>query len=224
MGSGKFSPRRRRSPISRFCAVLAMSWLALGVPCAQADVADGEALLESFLARTETLSAGFRQELLSADGDLLESAEGEFALERPSHFRWRYAAPFQQLIVADGQRLWMYDVELQQVTVAPLASPEASSPAMLLSGDAAARDAFSILERFERDGVSWIRLEPTFKDTDFQAVLIGFTDNIVSGLEMTDGLNQVTRIEFFDVRINTPLPPDSFVFVPPPEAALIGTP
>ena len=229
MGPGKFSPRRHRRPIRAAyaaLAVLAALWFVPAAPQPGGDAAasDGAALLEGFLGRTATLTAGFRQQLLDIDGALLESANGEFALERPSHFRWRYAAPFEQLIVADGQRLWMYDVELQQVTVAPLDTPGTASPAMLLSGDTAARDAFRILEHFERDGMRWIRLEPTFRDTDFQSVLIGFRDGVVAGLEMIDGLNQRTLIEFVDLELNTALPPDTFVFVPPDGAALIGAP
>jgi outer membrane lipoprotein carrier protein len=184
----------------------------------------GSAALDRFLAETRTMTAAFHQESWSADEELLETAAGEFALQRPDQFLWRYEVPLEQLIVADGERLWMYDVELDQVTVTPLDSPAASSPAMLLSGDAGARESFAVTESFAADGIEWVRLVPTLGDTDFQSVLIGFRNGDLTGLEMVDGLNQTTRIEFLDVVVNPELDPDLFEFVPPADAALIGEP
>jgi outer membrane lipoprotein carrier protein len=228
MGSGKYSPRRRRIWTRRlpiFGSVIAIGLAAANPALADAaGMAAGRDTLDQFLAQAHTLTADFRQALWSADERLLESAAGSFALQRPNHFRWRYEAPLQQLIIADGARLWMYDVELNQVTVAPLDSPSASSPAMLLSGDEAARESFEVTDGFLLDGVQWVRLDPRLGDTDFQSVLIGFREGVLANLEMTDGLNQVTRIEFVNVAVNADLESELFVFVPPADASLIGDP
>jgi outer membrane lipoprotein carrier protein len=179
--------------------------------------------LERFLDQAKSLKAEFSQEVWNGE-QLVESASGELALERPNRFRWQYRTPIEQLIVADGSRLWMYDVELAQVTVAPLDAPAASSPALLLSGDQAVRDGFDVVDSFTLDGISWVRLKPKLPDTDFRSVLLGFRDDVPTRLEMVDGLNQVTRIEFTDVELNPVLADTLFEFTPPPGADVIGEP
>lgn len=170
----------------------------------------------------QTYEADFEQELWSADQRLLEEASGTLALQRPNRFRWNYERPMEQLLVTDGERLWMYDVELGQVTVAPLEDGASASPAMLLSGDEAVRESFNVVGDFSFDGLDWVRLEPTLPGTDFTAVLIGFRADALERLELIDGLEQVTRIEFSNAKVNLELDEELFEFEPPPGVDVLG--
>ncbi len=184
--------------------------------------ADGEQALDSFLNDVRSLTADFRQELWTADQRLLETATGTLSLKRPNRFLWYYVEPIEQSVVADGKDLWMYDVELAQVTVAPLEDSSASSPAMLLSGDRAVRDGFDVVRSFAVDGLQWVELKPKLGGTDFTSVRIGFNDNTPERLELVDGLDQVTRIEFSSVVVNPDLTDAAFDFEPPPGVDVIG--
>src|SRR5262245_42659256 len=139
--------------------------------------ATGERALDSFLDDVRSLTADFRQELWTADQRLLETATGTLSLKRPNRFLWHYVEPIEQSVVADGQELWMYDVELAQVTVTPLEDSPTSSPAMLLSGDRAVRDEFDVVRNFSIDGLQWVELKPKLEGTDFTSVRIGFKDS-----------------------------------------------
>lgn len=181
------------------------------------------AALDRFLADVASLRADFSQELWNADDQLIETAEGTLALARPNRFLWSYAAPIEQRVVADGAQLWMYDVELAQVTVAPLDGSTPSSPAMLLSGDRAVREAFAVEDAYRADGLDWVKLTPKAAGTDFRSVLIGFDGAAPQRLELVDGLNQVTRITFANVELNPDLDPATFEFEPPPGVDVIGS-
>jgi outer membrane lipoprotein carrier protein len=185
---------------------------------------DGAALLDRFLDEVTTLEAHFEQHLWTADERLLESASGSLTLRRPNEFRWSYETPYEQQIVADAKNIWIYDVELEQVTVTAMDDATASSPAMLLSGDRAVREGFSVVETFARDGLDWVRLAPQLEGTDFQSVLIGFSGTEPRRLELVDGLKQVTRIELSDIAINPRIAEGAFELDLPDGVAVIGTP
>jgi len=120
----------------------------------------GSESLENFLGTTRTLRAEFQQELWNSEGQLIERAAGMLWIKRPNQFLWNYQEPFEQLVVADGMNLWIYDVELGQVTVSPLDQLVSATPAMLLSGDQVVRDGFEITENFTTNGINWVRLVP----------------------------------------------------------------
>jgi outer membrane lipoprotein carrier protein len=221
-GPGKYSLRRRRRTTDRFALILVLSLATATATAQDATGAGGAAALDDFLASVETFRARFEQELWSADQQLLETSAGELWLRRPNRFRWHYVAPFEQLVVADGARLWMYDIELEQVTVASLDETGGPSPAQLLSGDESVRDAFAVTAEFEYDGLAWVRLEPRSAGTDFSAVLAGFRDGALELIELVDGLDQVTRIEFSDAATNLGLDQSLFEFEPPPGVDVLG--
>ncbi len=184
--------------------------------------AGGAAALDAFLDSVDSFSARFRQELWSADHDLLTTAAGELLLKRPNRFLWHYVEPHEQLVVADGVNLWMYDVELEQVTVAGLEEAGGASPALLLSGDAAVRDSFRVTADFVHEGIVWVKLEPRAGGSDFSAVLAGFRDGELRVLEFVDGLEQTTRIEMLEPVVNPELPDSRFSFEPPPGVDVLG--
>lgn len=180
------------------------------------------AALEHFLAHVETLRADFHQELWSADHKLLDKSSGTFALHRPNEFLWDYQTPYQQKIVADGKRLWMYDVGLAQVTVTPLDQTTAGTPAMLLSGDQAVRKSFDVEKTYESGGYSWVELRPKLPGTDFSSIRIGFADGLPRRLDLVDGLDQTTRIEFSNIVANKKLDRGLFRFKVPHGVDVIG--
>jgi chaperone LolA len=170
---------------------------------------DGLATLEAFLGGVQTLTADFKQELWTADQRQLQTDTGSLKLKRPNRFRWTYAAPAELTIVADGEKLWIYDVELAQVTVAPFDDTVGASPAMLLSGDRNVREDFEVVQTFALDGLDWIKLEPT-RTSDFSSVAIGFFGQEPRRLELVDGLGQVTRIELDNIVVNPEIADDVF--------------
>jgi len=215
--------RRRRRRIDRAgLGACAAALVLVHASAAQTADGDGRAAYEAFIASVRSLRADFEQELWSADNELIEASRGSMALERPNRFRWRYDAPFEQLIVADGDRVWIHDVELEQVTVAPLDESQGASPALLLSGDEAVRESFEIVGSFTFDGLDWVELEPALDGADFSAVRIGFSGRVPRRIELTDGLGQVTRVELLEPVLDPALPPELFEFRPPPGVDVIG--
>lgn len=214
---------RRRLPTSIKLALLAACAFA-GSAGAQpsASAADGLARLESFLSDVQSLTAEFKQELWTAQHELLQTETGTLVLHRPNRFRWTYNEPTRLTVVADGDNLWIHDVELEQVTVAPLDSTVGSSPAMLLSGDRAVRDGFDVVQTYTLDGLDWVKLAPKTAAADFTSVLIGFKGNAPERLELVDGLNQVTRIELGSLAVNPTVDDATFEFVPPAGVDVIG--
>jgi len=182
----------------------------------------GVATLHAFLSGVRSLTADFKQELYSSDEKVLETQVGKLSLQRPNRFRWSYTNPTELLVVADGKKLWMYDVDLAQVTVSPLNDTVGSSPAMLLSGDRDVRDDFDVVQTFMRDGLEWVKLVPKTGAADFASVTIGFEGAAPRRLELVDRLNHVTRITLANVVVNPELPDSVFQFAPPAGVDVIG--
>ena len=202
--------------------LVALCGVAWAQPAADGNAAAAVATLEAFLSDVHTLTANFKQELWTADHRLLQTETGTLSLRRPNRFRWIYAQPTQLTIVADGKQLWIYDVELAQVTVAPLDSTVESTPAMLLSGDRDVRAGFNVTQASKGDGLDWVKLVPKKGGTDFSSVLIGFKGKAPQRLELVDGLNQVTRIELENLAINPDVADNTFEFKPPAGVDVIG--
>jgi len=221
-------PRRRRRterrapPAAPFLAAFALVVAQPSVSQETADGTDGSALLDRFLDEVTTLTADFEQRVES--GNDVETQTGRLALERPSRFRWHYEEPFEQLIVADGKNLWTLDVELEQATVTPLDDADASTPAMLLGGDRAVREGFTVVDRYRRDGLEWLRLEPQVETADVEWVLLGFDGLAPRRIEFVNGLGQVTTIALSNIELNPELDDDLFRFDPPRGVDLIGRP
>lgn len=224
------SSRLRPRAIDRVAALASLVLLAVSSPTVsqEEDAANVAALdstvLDRFLDEVETLEARFEQDLFTADGRLAERQSGTLVLERPSRFRWHYSEPFEQLVVADGKNVWIHDIELEQVTVTPLDDSAASSPAMLLGGDRAVREGFTVIDEVADGGLRSVLLEPELEGTDFRSVLIAFDGLTPRRLELVDGLGQVTTIELFDVMLNGEVDERLFRFDPPRGVDVIGKP
>jgi outer membrane lipoprotein carrier protein len=180
------------------------------------------ATLEAFLDDVQSLTADFKQELWTADQRLLQTETGSLSLKRPNRFRWTYVDPTELVVVANGTRLWIYDIELAQVTVAPFDNSVGASPAMLLSGDRNVRDEFEVVQTYVAEGLDWVKLVPRVGGSDFASVLIGFSATVPRRLELVDGLNQVTRIELDGLDVNPDLADDLFELDVPAGVDVIG--
>ena len=182
----------------------------------------GPATLEAFLDGVHSLTADFRQERLTADRELLQTETGTLALERPNRFRWTYREPTELTVVADGVELKIYDVELEQVTVAPFDASVAASPAMLLSGDRSVREGFDVVDAYTAEGLDWVKLIPKTTGGDFSSVLIAFDGTTPRRLELVDGFNEVTRIVLDNVAVNPQLGDDVFELIVPAGVDVFG--
>jgi outer membrane lipoprotein carrier protein len=193
-------------------------------PAVLADAAADSAVLatvEHALAALDSVRAEFLQDLLDRDGKPTEHAVGTLYLKKPGRFRWDYSDP-KQLIVSDGERLWLYDPELQQVTVRKVKDTLSQTPAMLLAGQSKVTDGFTV-SAAGRDGeIEWVRLVPKQNDTDFKELKLGFVGGNLRRMEFADKLSQLTRIELTKIERNARLPDSLFRFVAPPGVDVIG--
>lgn len=198
-----------------FCATV-----AAGSPGAES----GEELVDEFVNEVETLSARFEQRLVDADGELLEVSTGTLDIQRPGRFRWAYAEPYEQWLVADGINVWSYDVDLAQVTVKPQAEALANTPALLLGGSAEALDEFEYDGSYQVEELTWVRMRPLDTDSGFKRVELAFDGGTLARMVFLDNLEQTTQVSLSDVVVNETMAPSTFRFVVPNDVDVVGTP
>lgn len=197
--------------------------VAVLAPVASFAATDAVACVDAYLGSLKTLTADFVQVVQDKRGQVTDRATGTLTLSRPDRFRWDYAHPYVQTIVADGQKLWLYDPDLQQVTVRSLEQGLGATPAMLLSGAGKVGDAFKAGAIESRQGLKWCRLVPAQQGSDFERVSLGFDARAeLAAMELVDKLGQTTTIEFRQLRRGAKVSDSQFRFVPPPGADVIG--
>lgn len=179
-------------------------------------------VLQAFSAGLEGLDGRFVQRVFDADEQMTEETQGRVALSAPRQFRWEYEEPFPQLIVADGERVFIYDPDLEQVTVRRQSDEEQSSPLAALIEPGALERQFEIEFEQPRDGTEWVRLTPRGEETAFTVAELGLRDGELLEMHMTDSLGQRTEILFSDWQRNPPFPTSTFRFVPPPGVDVVG--
>jgi outer membrane lipoprotein carrier protein len=201
--------------------ILLMLALMLGAGVAQAaDTA--RAQLDAFAQGLHSLSGNFSQTVYDANGRTAQTSHGTLALQAPRQFRWDTQAPYKQLIVADGKKVWIYDPELEQVTVRGQGSEEAHSPLTVLTDLSQLDRDFTANERGERDGLQWLRLVSRSKDPQFEYADIGFADDAPRRMIFKDTLGNRTEIVFTDWQRNPQLPAGTFTFTPPKGTDVVG--
>lgn len=192
-----------------------------------AGLAADTASLDRFFSGLRTFSAHFEQTIVDAKGETTQTAAGRLSIQRPGKFRWDYAAPYEQLVLGDGEQLWTYDADLEQATVKPQSDALAGTPALLLSADEPPRELFDIVPLPARDGEQWFELRPksgqTLGDTQFNQLRLGFADDMLVAMELVDAFDQTTQIRFSQSRRNKSLEEGLFRFVPPEGVDVIGT-
>lgn len=195
--------------------------LALAATAARADAIDR---LRSFLETTKLLRADFAQTVLPKNGRKPQFSSGNMAVARPHRFRWQIEKPYPQLIVGDGERVWLHDPDLNQVTVRKQGAALAGSPAALLAGEgvAALEKHFALKDAGVQDGLEWLEATPKSTDSGFEKVRIGFAGGELRAMELTDSFGQQTSLLFSKVEKNPPLAASTFRFVPPKGADVLG--
>lgn len=179
--------------------------------------------LEEYLDGTRSLFGEFVQSTPDPRGGTGRESRGSVALQKPGRFRWDYKQPYEQTIVGDGERIWHYDADLDQVTVQPLNQSLGGTPLALLSGSQPVAEAFSIEPQEVAGGVEWFLFMPSSGDeTSFESIRLALRDGVLVGLELKDALGQTTRMEFLALQRNVPIEPTLFDFVPPAGADVIG--
>jgi len=184
--------------------------------------ADAQQRLDRALKNMDNLSADFRQTLRDEDKKIVQQSRGTVELQRPGKFAWRYTEPFQQLIVADGSELWIYDIELEQVTVKPMDKGLANAPIMILMKQAKVDQQFEVSEVGQRKYLYWVELKPRDKNLEYTDIYIGLEDDKVKAMELQDRFGQSTQIVFDNLRLGVVHDPGTFKFTPPPGVDVYG--
>jgi len=202
----------------------AIRWLAivlatLGSPAVSASGLDQ---LHAFLNDTKTSKGAFKQSVASKTRAAPQNSTGTFAFQRPGKFRWTYDKPFEQLIVGDGTRVWVYDRDLNQVVVRKLDVALGATPAALLAGDNALEKNFDLTAGVSNDALEFVDATPKTPESQFTRVRIGFRDNLPRRMELTDTFGQITTLDFTSVERNPTLAPALFRFDVPPGADVVG--
>ena len=191
-------------------------WLVMGAGLSPAcAVADGYERLDRFFEKVTTFKASFIQVVLDENLLALEESSGLLWIARPGRFRWDYESVHRQSIVADGEVLWLYDVELEQVTRRAQESAIGQTPAVLLSGGQQYRKDYDVTILGRQGAVNWISLVPKVSDGSFAEIQLGFEGETLRLIQLLDELNQITRVTLANVVENEPIPDSVFRFVPP---------
>ena len=201
---------------------LVLAILALFSVCAHAEAA--RARLDAFAKELHAVSASFEQQVVDAKGGKGKTSRGTLALKAPRQFRWETTAPYKQLIVADGEKVWIYDTDLEQVTVRAQGTEEAHSPLTVLTDLSQLDKDFATSEQGEHDGLTWLRLKSKDKEPQFAYADLGFDASGLARMQFEDTLGDKTEIRFTDWKRNPSLPADAFRFTPPKGVDVIGDP
>ena len=201
----------------------AVTLLALGLALAQpAAAGPGLERLDRFFAGLKSLDTGFEQTVSDSAQRQTQHTRGTLQILRPGRFRWTYAEPYEQLIVTNGARLWVYDPDLAQVTVSKLDASIGNTPALLLSTEQPLDELFLITELPPQDDIAWIQLDPRQQDASFTRIRLAFDRETLHTMEIVDGFGQTMSIRFSNLRRNPPLNAASFAYKPPAGVDVVG--
>ena len=177
---------------------------------------------KSFVRGTQSARGEFEQKVHDRGGRLTQESKGSFVFQRPGLFRWVYAKPVDQVIVGDGERVWIHDRDLNQVTVRKLSRALGSTPAALLAGSADVEKAFDLSEAGTRDGIEWLEAKPREAEAGFARVRMGFDAYGLRAMELFDHFGQTTQLRFLNLVRNPKVDAAEFRFQPPKGADVLG--
>ncbi len=197
-------------------SVLLASLLML-TGAARADAVD---TLKEFVRDVKTGSAAFTQTVHSPDGTKKKVSSGNFEFSRPNRFRFEYKKPFQQVIVGDGQKVWIYDADLNQVSSRKFDHALGATPAAVLAGGSLDKD-FDLVALPDGNGLAWAEAKPKAKDGSVQSLRVGFQGKQLAAIEILDSFGQRSLLQFSQVVANPALAADHFRFKVPPGAEVI---
>ena len=178
--------------------------------------------LHHFLNNTRTLKAEFAQVVIGKNGRKPQNSSGLVAISRPGKLRWDIQKPYPQLVVGDGEKIWIYDPELKQITVRKAGQAISGSPAALLSGSNDLEKNFTLLDTGEADGLVWVEATPKNSESGFEKVRLGLAGSDLKAMELQDSFGQTTLIHFSRMERNPVLPAATFKFTPPAGVDVVG--
>lgn len=193
-----------------FCIAFA----AIGARAASVDV------LKDFIRDVKSGRSQFTQTVTSPDGAKKKTSSGSFEFARPNRFKFAYAKPFEQLIVADGQKVWIFDADLNQASSRQISSALGATPAALLAGGSLDKD-FDLTPLPAKDGLAWVQALPKQADSAFKSVRVGFRGKDLAAVEIVDAFDQRSMLHFTQFVPGVDFPPENFKFTPPAGADVI---
>jgi outer membrane lipoprotein carrier protein len=176
---------------------------------------------QSYVRTTQAARGEFTQKVFDKSGKQVQDSRGSFAFLRPGRFRWTYVKP-QQVIVGDGDRVWIHDADLNQVTVRRVQRVLGATPAALLAGASDIANSFELKEGGTREGLEWLEAKPREKEAGFEIVRMGLSTAGVEAMELVDHFGQTTVLRFLNVTRNPQIEPSTFRFTPPKGADVLG--
>ncbi len=180
-------------------------------------------MAKEFFERVGNIKADFRQTSFDAGGKVTQQTEGVLYMRRPNQFRWDYTKPYEQMILADGVKLWVFDIDLDQVTVREQKEAVDSTPASILTeGFSAVEKSFVVSEAGETQGIKWILLTPKDQNSEYKDIMFGFKGEVLEIVQIRDKFEQMTLMEFSNMQLDAKLADDTFVFTPPEGVDVIG--
>lgn len=222
MAAGKSLPPHRRKQIKYqmkikntkiFTFCLSLLFFLSGT---QNITAEEKTWLDNFIANVDTFQASFIQTLHNETGEKLETANGQVYMQKPGMFRWIYQQPYTQLIITDSKTLWLYDADLEQVTIKDISKSFKDTPgALILSGKKIITEHFQIINLGDIDGYAWFELSPKDPENQYSKIRMGFDKDMLGMLILFDNLGQITRIDFDGQKMNQPVAQELFHFRPP---------
>ncbi|HZV99798.1 MAG TPA: outer membrane lipoprotein chaperone LolA [Methylophilaceae bacterium] len=183
--------------------------------------AEGVERLKAFFQNTNSIRAHFHQTVLDNQGRKIQEVDGTMQLQRPGKFRWDYNKPYVQQIVGDGEKVWLFDPELNQVTVRSLGKALGTSPAALLAGNKEMEKNFVLKDEGRQDDLEWVLATPKDKESGFEQVFLGFKNDVLQEMELHDSFGHMTIIEFSKLERNPKLAQQLFKFIPPAGADVV---
>lgn len=201
--------RKRFSVLGALCFT---AGVLLSLPSAHAGAIDK---LHQFLNSTKTLQGDFAQIVVTKNGVKPQEASGVMMIAKPGKFRWQIEKPYRQLLVGDGEKVWIYDPELRQVTVKKMGAALGSTPAALLVNTGALEKNFVLQEMGMRDGLEWLEAKPKSSDGGFDKVQLGFSGSELKAMQLFDNFGQTTLISLLQVKRNVAIPQGQFHFSAP---------
>lgn len=178
--------------------------------------------LRTYLDEFQSLRATFRQEVVSRDMELVEQASGKVILQKPGRFVWNYEQPYERVIMSNGEKIWLYEADLEQVTIRRFDSGIGETPASLLTGTADVLDHFEYVEASSVEGLELIQLKPRSPESDFESIILGFDGGNLVQIALLDRLEQRTRLYLTDIERPASVRADEFVFDIPEGVDVIG--
>jgi len=176
--------------------------------------------LKEFVRDVKTGRAEFTQTVTAPDGAKKKNSSGRFEFSRPNRFRFTYQKPFEQTIVADGQKVWIYDADLNQASSRKFSTALGATPAALLAGGSLDKD-FDLAAQPAKDGLDWVEATPKAKDGSFKSVRVGFKGKTLASVEVVDAFGQRSLLQFSQFVANEAIKPETFVFTVPKGADVI---